>query len=445
MSKAPQRINKTSTQDGVQEYLERAQQVAQDDAPQYVQELRSHARDRFAALGFPTPRHEEWKYTDTSPIAHLPQINDWDTASTCSASGAHLNGSAPDLAAHNYGSATRLVFVNGRYQAQLSKQNNIGSGVIVGALSEHWGDPNVQEHLAQYAHKTNDDAFTALNTAHLQDGAIVFVPRGVQGATVEIVNWTTGSGGTVSQPRALYVAEEGAQITIVETHGGSGVYFSNAVSEAWIGPNAQVDHYMVQAHSEQAMHIGTLQVEALRDANFRSHSLNLSGRMIRNNANAIMDGENIEVTLNGLVLGSGEQHIDNHTAMDHASPHCTSHERFAHILKDKSVAVFNGKIFVRIDAQKTDAVQSNRSLLLSPDAIINTKPQLEIFADDVKCTHGATIGQLDEGALFYLRARGISESEARGMLTYAFAEEVLEGVRVTALKERLEQEVLTLL
>jgi len=208
-----------------------------------------------------------------------------------------------------------------------------------------------------------------------------------------------------------------------------------------VGDGAWVDHYKMLRESDAAFHIGTLQVLAGRNSRFASHSVNLSGRIVRLNANARMEGEGAEVTLNGVVLGRGAAHIDNHTAMDHASPRCTSHERYAHILDGQSEAVFNGKIFVRVDAQKTDAVQSNRTLLLSRDAVINTKPQLEILADDVKCTHGATIGQLDEGALFYLRARGIGEDQARAMLTYAFAEEVLEAVKLDWFKQSVEAEL----
>lgn len=428
-----------ATRQGVATYLAHAEALSRDEAPDWWQALRENGRHRFAQLGFPTSRDEEWKYTDTSAMAHLPQA----VQSTLNGS-AGPNGKADDISKYFNGSSTRLVFVNGRFAPELSSSEELPDGVIVRNLREARDMEAAQNHLARYAHQTNDDGFTALNTAMLDEGVFVHVAANVVlEAPIEVLYYSDGEQTFTSHPRTLVVVEQGAQITISETFAGRGTYFCNTVTEVVVGANARVDHYKVQQESEQGLHVGTLQVEAARDAEFRSHSLNLGGRVVRNNANARLGGENIHVTLNGLVLTRGHQLVDNHTAMDHAQPHCTSHERYAHILNGHSTAVFNGKIFVRIDAQKTDAVQSNRTLLLSPDAVINTKPQLEILADDVKCTHGATIGQLDEEALFYLRARGIDVAQAQALLTYAFAEEVLEGVRIEALKERMEQELLT--
>ncbi len=431
----------SETFDGRAHYLAQAEAVACDDAPLWLQQLRERGRTRFAELGIPTPRDEEWKYTDAAAIAHLPHID--ATQSTLNGAD-ESNDKLSELSKYFYGSQTRLVFLNGHFSREFSASEALPDGAVAQSLREAREDETIQKHLAQYAHQTDDDAFTALNTAMLNDGAFIHVAANVALENpVEILYYSDGEQTPASHSRALIIVEGGAQATIVETFIGRGTYFCNAVTEVWVGPNARVDHYKVQQEGEDGLHVGTLQVEAQRDANFRSHSLNLGGRLVRNNANAIMRGENIEITLNGLVLTRHSQHIDNHTTMDHAQPHCLSHERYAHILDDRSTAVFNGKIFVRLDAQKTDAVQSNRTLLLSPDAVINTKPQLEILADDVKCTHGATIGQLDEAALFYLQARGIGAREARALLTQAFAEEVIEGVRIEALREQLEGELMT--
>jgi Fe-S cluster assembly protein SufD len=406
-------------------------------SPQWLSDLRAQGRARFDAVGFPTTRDEEWKYTDVTPIANLsfaPQPN--------------LNGVSYSLESFLFGDAHRLVFLNGHFAAEQSSIGELPVGVIVGSLAAAIASNNeiVQQHLGRYATHTEDDAFTALNTAFLHDGAFIYVPNGVAlERPIEVLWLASGHDDAPAQhPRNLYVAGDNSQFTLVQVFAaqGSEVHFTNAVTEVVVGANAHVDQYTVQMENDHALHVGTLQVHAQRDSVFRSHTLTLGGRLVRNNSNAVMQGENIECTLNGIVLGQSDQHVDNHTVMDHAMPHCHSKELFVHILDDRSTAVFNGKIFVRIDAQKTDAVQSNRSLLLSPDATINTKPQLEILADDVKCTHGATIGQLDEKALFYLQARGIPQAEARNLLTYAFAAEALEGVRIEALRERLEQELL---
>ena len=243
--------------------------------------------------------------------------------------------------------------------------------------------------------------------------------------------------------RALIVAGERSQVRIVETYASlrPGVYFTNAVTEVFAGENAVIDHYKVQEEGLDAYHIATMQINAQRSANVSSHSFSLGGKFVRNDVNAVLDGEGAEVTLNGLYLADGERLIDNHTAIDHAKAHCPSHEVYKGILGGKARAIFNGKIVVRQDAQKTDAKQTNRALLLSDDASINTKPQLEIFADDVKCTHGAAIGQLDEDAIFYLRARGLTYFEARDMLIHAFAGEIIDRVQIESLKRALEAEL----
>jgi Fe-S cluster assembly protein SufD len=243
---------------------------------------------------------------------------------------------------------------------------------------------------------------------------------------------------TVSHPRFLIVAGEASQARILERYVGSGATFTNAITELVLGANAVIDHYKVQEDSAEGFHIAGMYLHGARNGNFSSHSLTFGGAIVRNDVVAVLDGEGIDCTLNGLYLGGGRQLIDNHTTIDHAQPHCSSHEIYKGILSDQARAVFNGKIIVRIDAQKTDAKQTNKALLLSDDATINTKPQLEIFANDVKCTHGAAIGQLDDDAVFYLRSRGLSYDEARAMLIHAFAGDILNRVKIDSVREHLE-------
>jgi len=299
--------------------------------------------------------------------------------------------------------------------------------------------------LGRHAQFTTQ-AFVALNTAALEDGAFVHIKRGtVVDEPIHLLFVSTPSAGpTVSHPRTLIIAEENCQATIVESYSGTPdrVYFTNAVTEVAVAENAVLDHYKVQRESLKAYHVATMQLQLARSANFSSHSIALGGSLVRNDANAYLGGEGIECTLNGVYLGNDRQVIDNHTAIDHAMPHCNSHEVYKGILDGHSRGVFNGKIFVRQDAQKTDAKQTNQTLLLSPTAQIDTKPQLEIFADDVKCTHGATIGQLSDEALFYLRARGIPKDQARALLTYAFAGDIVSRIKVDAIRAQLDQVLL---
>jgi Fe-S cluster assembly protein SufD len=340
----------------------------------------------------------------------------------------------------------RLVIVNGRFDPILSRTAGLPAGVRVGSLAGALSDsadvvPRFFGQLADFSQR----AFTALNTAFARDGAFIHV---ADGAVVEApihVLFVTGAEGSpvMAHPRTLLVAGTGSQVRVVESYVGANgeIYFANAVSEVFVGENATVDHYRVQQESFDAFHVGSLHVHTARNATFSSHSFALGGRFVRNDANAILDGEGGECTLNGLYLSDRERLIDNHTLIDHAKPHCATHEVYKGILGGRSRAVFNGKIIVRPDAQKTDAKQTNRALLLTDGATINTKPQLEIFADDVKCTHGAAIGQLDDDAIFYLRTRGLTYAEARDMLIHAFAGEILARVRIDDLRTALEAEL----
>jgi Fe-S cluster assembly protein SufD len=406
--------------------------------PRWLQDLRERSAVTFTTLGFPTVRDEEWRFTNVAPIvAGDFTLATLDSGVTAARVADSLYGSAPQL----------VVIVNGHYSPELSHTSGLPRGVRAGSLAtaiagELQADAEfVQRYLGQLAGFT-DRAFAALNTAHLQDGAYIYVPDGTvleEPLQVLFISSKAGSTPSITYPRCLIVLGDRSQARVVESYvGGEGGCFSNAVTEVFVGEGAVLDHYKVQQESLSAFHVGSMHIHAARSANFSSHSFSLGGRFVRNDVLATLDGEGAEVTLNGLYLADGERLVDNHTTIDHAQPHCPSHEIYKGILGGHARAVFNGKIIVRQDAQKTDAKQTNRALLLSDDALINTKPQLEIFADDVKCTHGAAIGQLDDDAIFYLRARGLTYFEARDMLIHAFAGEILERVRIDALKVGLE-------
>lgn len=408
--------------------------------PRWLQDLRDRAASRFAALGFPTVRDEEWRFTNIAPIA----------AAEFRPTGADaVDATDEDLAGYLYSDAAhRLVVVNGRYVPGLSRVHGLPPGVRVGSLATAVTAQAdvVQRYLGQLADFATK-AFTALNTALAADGAYVYIPDGVvldQPLHLLFVTTASASSGPImTSARTLVVAGDRSQSRIVETYVGSrgSAYFTNAVTEMFVGEGAVVDHYKVQQESVDAFHVASMHVHAARSANVSSHSFSLGGRLVRNDASALLDGEGAECTLNGLYLADGERLVDNHTTIDHAKAHCPSHEIYKGIIGGKARAVFNGKIIVRPDAQKTDAKQTNRALLLSDNASINTKPQLEIFADDVKCTHGAAIGQLDEDAIFYLRARGLTYFEARDMLIHAFAGDILDRVKVEPLRLALEREL----
>jgi Fe-S cluster assembly protein SufD len=339
--------------------------------------------------------------------------------------------------------AARLVFINGHYSPQFSVYSNTALGIEVGSLAAALGSgkASAEGWLHTYLARSVDyrrHAFAALNTALWEDGAYVHVPKGVaieQPIHLVFVS-AAGKEPLASFPRTLVVADRDTQATVIESYVGlndrNSVSFSNSVSEVVAAENAVLHHYKLQAETPRAFHVGTLRVVQGRSAQFRSISVAAGGALVRNDINAVLDAEGAECTLDGLYVARGSQHVDNHTSIEHARPHCSSRQLYNGILDGASTAVFNGRILVRPDAQKTDAIQKNRNLLLSPDATIDTKPELQISADDVRCTHGATIGQLDPEALFYLRSRGVGIESAREMLVHAFAGEVLERINVPA-------------
>ena len=403
--------------------------------PAALEAVRAAAIRRFAAVGFPTTEDEEYRFTNVAPIAATPFERAPEQVAFAGA----------DLTEHLYGSATaaEMVFVNGRFQLALSSVAAVPPGLTVGRVADSADAPDVKAALGALA-TSESSAFTALNTAFFEDAAVIRIaPGAVIEAPINVVFVSTGSSGTptVSYPRVLIVAGANSQSTIVESHIGVGeaTYFSCAVTEAQVGQGAVVDHYRVQLERSHGYHYCRLQVNAERSSTFLSHAFSLGGAIVRNDLGAVLAGDGIDVTLNGLYVADGETLVDNHTTIDHAMPHCGSHEVYKGILGGKAKGVFNGKIIVREDAQKTDAKQTNKAMLLSGQAQINTKPQLEIFADDVKCTHGATVGQLDADALFYLQTRGIMRADARALLIRSFAGDIVLRVKFQPLRERLER------
>jgi Fe-S cluster assembly protein SufD len=403
--------------------------------PWWMRSLRRNAFARFREVGFPTTHEEDWRFTNVSEIARTP----FRLARNGSAALA-----ASDLRQWRVaGEACLLVFVNGHFSRKLSETDKLPRGVTVGGLAENMGsDRALEEHMGRYL-DLGRDAFCALNTAFAEDGAYVHIGRGavIEGA-IHLLFVSTGTDAPVmSHPRNLIVAEENSQAAIVEDYVsfGSGVAFSNSATELVASDNAVLSHYRIEQEHRQTFNVSTLRIQQGRSANVASHSVLVGGALVRNNVHPVLAGEGSECLINGLFVGGGSQHIDNYMLVEHASPHCGSRQFYNGILDDRSHGVFHGRIIVHKLAQKTDAKQTNRNLLLSDDAQIDTKPQLEIYADDVKCTHGATIGQIEEDALFYLRSRGIDEASARRLLLVAFASECLERMKEDGIREHIEK------
>jgi len=404
----------------------------------FVRRLRNAAIARFDQLAFPTTRDEEWRFT---PLSTLYQHR-FELCSRLQ----KLPQQEIQARLINIPGSIRLVFVNGHLEPSLSRMDGIPAGCTLLSLQDALGQkPDlVEPHLGRLTN-IEHNVFAALNSAFLQDGVFLHLAHEmVLREPIHLAFFETGAG-VMTFPRILVVPERHSQATIVETHQSTGERpdFTSAVSEFVLAEEAKLDHYRLNDVSAQSFHFATQQVRQARGSNFRSHAVILGGALVRNDLFAHLGAENCECTLNGLYIADGDRLVDNHTTIDHAMPHCASHELYKGIITGKGRGVFNGKIFVRQDAQKTDAKQTNQTLLLSPDATIDTKPQLEIFADDVKCTHGATVGQLDDEMLFYLRTRGIGPEHAQAMLTFAFANDILTRLEIDALRECLEPRLLT--
>lgn len=417
--------------------FERFEQAGASARPSWLFPLRKAGIARFAELGFPTLKHEDWRFTNVAPIAKLPFKPVLDAA----ASGLTRDALAQFPFAKLPG--TRLVFVNGHFAADLStapaQQNGIKVGNLAVALTTD--SALIEKHLGRYV-RTEDNAFAALNNAFFQDGGFVYVPAGQSiGEPVHFLFINTSKdAGAAMHPRNLIVVERDAKATVIESYVSlaSAPTFTNAVTEFALGDNAAVEHCKFQDESTEAYHLAALHSHLGHKVNFSSHSIATGARLSRNNLRTTLNGEHIEAILNGVYITNGDQLADHYMIVDHAKPNCASHEYFNGILAGKSKGVFHGRILVRPDAQKTDAKQTNKNLLLSDDASADTKPQLEIYADDVKCTHGATIGQLNDESIYYLRSRGIGLEKARRMLIHAFAGEIIDRVKHDALREELD-------
>lgn len=423
-------------------YLESFASLASQPArrgPDWLVPVRKAAIGSFEAMGFPSTRDEEWRFTSVAPIERV------SFRSAPASQPAAPDGSLLEKGTFGLEEGWRLVFVNGRWSPALSSGRPLPPGVTLSPLAAALGvDPAIPEHLARHA-PIDDRAFTALNTALFEDGAFIrLADRVVLDQPILLVFLTTPEEEPrVCHPRILVLGGEGSQATIIESYAGpdDAVYFTNTVTEIVAGPGAVLRHYKLQREGNHAFHVASIQAALAHQSGLTSHSVSLGGGLVRNDIDIVLGGEGAECSLDGLYVVSGRQHVDNHTTIDHARPHGTSREIYKGILDGDSRGVFDGKIVVRQDAQKTDARQTNNNLVLSDGALINTKPQLEIRADDVKCAHAATIGRLDEASLFYLRTRGLTHEAARGLLVRAFAGEVVGRLGIEPLRIEVERAV----
>ncbi len=401
----------------------------------WLRKLRQNAFARFCEAGFPNTHDEDWRFTNVSAIAQ--------TAFPLTRN-RRVRLSRQELEPYQVaGVACQLVFVNGHFARELSLLGKLPNGVKVSSLAGEIADnPGaIEPHVGRYL-DVGRDAFCALNTAFVEDGAYVHIPRGtlVEDPIYLLFVSTADDAPSMSHPRNLIVAEEDSQATFVEDYVslGGGAVFCNTVTELVAGDHTVLSHYMIEREHKEAFNISTLRIQQGKSTNVVSHSVLLGGTLVRNNVHPVLAGEGGECLINGLFIGNGRQHLDNYMLVEHASPRCSSRQFYNGILDGHAHGVFHGRIIVHKDAQKTDAKQTNRNLLLSDDAQIDTKPQLEIYADDVKCTHGATIGQIEGDALFYLRSRGIDEVSARKLLLFAFASECLDRMKQGPVRKHVE-------
>jgi Fe-S cluster assembly protein SufD len=404
--------------------------------PRWLREMRERALARFNELGLPTIKNEEWKYTSLRLISETP------LSLTLEDEAPNGRGDVGSVGLAGI-DGPRLVFINGRFSREFSSpRNEFPEGVIavplLEAIDSHEGI--VREHFNRHV-RADEDAFASLNAAFLEHGSFIHIHKDARiDEPIVLLNIiaTASERPLLVNPRTLVIVEDGAQATVVEDYvclgGQDSVYLTNAVTEFVVSANAEAHHYMIERESRGAFNISTLAVNQARDSRFSSHTALFGGRIVRNNVNPVIDGENVYSMLNGLYVGMGEQHHDSHMRVEHRKPNCGSRQYYKGILADHSRGVFTGRIIVSPGAQKTDAVQSNQNLLLSGEAQAQTRPQLEIYADDVKCTHGATVGQLNEDAMFYLRSRGLPDEAARALLVYAFAGESLERMENEAIR-----------
>lgn len=434
----------TITQDRFAEAKTQFQQLFEQDvqllnghAEQPLHQLRQQAIQRLPDLSFPTRRDEDFKYTNFNRALNLSYQQGTNVMIDHATIDAYrLNGIAP----------IQLVFINGEWNAELSKMENLPEGLTITSIAEALQNDAYRAWIeAQYTKETEGNAaFTALNLAFAKDGVFVHVKKGaVIESSIQLLHLAiVDDQAMVISPQLFVQAETSAQVSFIETHdaatGYQGAYLSNGIARFALDANAHVSHYRIQNDSQEAFKLTNIDIVQERDSVFKGYTIDLGGRIVRNNLGAEQTGVGADTNMFGVYLGKGDQHIDNQSFMDHASEHCTSNELYKGILTDKARGVFNGKVMVRKDSQKINAFQQNSSLVLSKTAIMDTKPQLEIYADDVRCSHGATIGQLDEDSVFYLRSRGLNDAAARALLQHAFILEVLENVDSEDLQDHIE-------
>jgi len=411
--------------------------------PSWLQNLRENSFGQFEQAGFPNIKQEEWKYTNVTSIAKTnfaPALNDNGTSLTKEGG---LASFICEEARHS-----RLVFVNGMFQKGLSSLASLPESVV--DLREALRDGEYEATLREYLeYPVLANGFAALNTALFTSGLFLKIPRGL---TVEVPIHLLFIGEAVAAnpppaafPRVLVLAEENSSATIIESYAGTsddGVYLTNAIVDLNLSEGARLEHYKIQRESMGAFHVAATRAELGPNSTYNTTTINFGAALSRHDIQVQMDHEGAECSVDGLYMVDGSQHTDTHSVIDHRQPHCTSHQLYKGILDGKSRAVFNGKVFVRHGAQQTDARQTNKNLLLSTDARVDTKPQLEIFADDVKCTHGAAVGQIDQDEMFYLESRGINPALGRNLLTYGFAEEVIEKIGIESIRRELDAAVL---
>lgn len=406
--------------------------------PSWLTKRREQAFAQFERAGFPTVREEEWKYTNVAPIA---RGRFQPVAGVGKANGNAKSFLIPEA------KESQLVFVNGAFQRELSS-SNLPNGVVVTDIIKGLTNSQIERLVREQLEAGGDTSgFVDLNTALFSNGAFVLIPRGVEvNAPIHLafISQSQNGDAPASFPRVLVVAEENSSATIVESYAGigSGTYFTNAVVEIVAKTNARVQHYKLQRESSSAFHIANTSAHVSRGSRYETTSINLGAQLSRHDIAVTFGEEGGECAVDGLYMIGAEQHSDTHSVIDHRQAHCTSRQLYKGVLDGKSHAVFNGKVFVRHGAQQTDAQQTNKNLLLSEEARVDTKPQLEIFADDVKCAHGAAVGQLNDDEVFYLESRGINPALARNMLTYGFAEEVIEKIKIDSIKKELDETVL---
>jgi Fe-S cluster assembly protein SufD len=397
-------------------------------------ELKRKSIDDLKLAGFPSMKNEEWKYTNVNPILK----NSFSIAGEISLKEKDIQDFLPPEE-----NAVVLVFENGRFNSSLSHLSGLPDGIIAGDLNNNISHHSAKNYFGTIANNKSE-SFLSLNTAMFHHGAFIYAAKNIVCEKCIHILFISDSrkGPVVNFPRNFIYADEGSSLKITESYfsiNSAGPSFNNSVSEIFTGNNAAVEFCKTEAESENDFHIDYTGAVLHRNSAFQIHTVTTGGKIVRNNLRIELRDQNGSAYLNGLYVTNGDTHVDNHSVVDHASPNCYSNELYKGVLNDKSHGIFNGKIFVRRDAQKTNAYQSNKNILLSNDASVNAKPQLEIYADDVKCSHGATTGQLDPEALFYLRSRGIGENESRAMLTSAFAQDILDRITIVSEKEKLQQ------